>query len=146
MNDKFPVTIMPSEEMERPFKAAISVGSLSDEKRNIRRDVCYVEADYTASITAVRAILAASSKAKGKDPRVFWLLGDSVLRFLERINEIGLYLAQRNATLGRDAGISETSMEKILAFRRRYPRLSMVDPTVSWAKYRDNKVQLRLSD
>ena len=67
-------------------------------------------------------------------------MGDIIVRFLERIDDIGFYLLNQNRTLSRDIGVSETSIKKIVAFRKRFKKLSKVNPAIPWAKYRDNKV------
>ena len=81
-----------------------------------------------------------SSQQKKVDPRLYWLVGDNIIRFLERINDIGFYLIQQNKTLAGDIQISESSVEKIIAFRRRLKKFSMVNPEISWVNYRENKV------
>jgi hypothetical protein len=140
MKDKFPIRIVQDENEQRPFKAATSIDSLRVPTRNVRQELNYVEADYTILIRNVRDTLSISSKNRSKDPRLYWLVGDAILRFLDRMNELELYLAHQNRTLARETGLSRSSIEKILSFRRRFPRLSMVDPTITWARYREKKL------
>jgi hypothetical protein len=83
-----------------------------------------------------------SSESKKLDPRVFWLVGDHILNFVKRIDDLGYYLLQQNQTLSKSTGISQSSLRKILSFRKRFSTISLVNPGISWAKYRDNKVPL----
>ena len=71
---------------------------------------------------------------------MYWLVGDNILRFLNRIDDVGFYLMHQNRTLRRDIGIGGSSVNKIIAFRKRFPNISKVDPAIPWSKYRDNKV------
>jgi hypothetical protein len=137
MKEKYPIKIVVDKENQ--FKAATSLNKIVDDSKNTRKELSYVEGDYTTLIDTTRRLLAISSK-KGVDPRLFWLIGENIVRFLERLNEIGFYLMQQNRTLARDIGISESSIEKILSFRKRFPSISLINPEISWAKYRDNKV------
>jgi hypothetical protein len=49
------------------------------------------------------------------------------------------YLVPQNQTIARDIGNSSSSVEKIIAFRRRFPDVAMVDPAIPWNRYRNNK-------
>ncbi len=143
MKEKHPLKIVKNK--DNIFKATTSVNKLNDNTRNVRQELNFVEVDYAVLIETVHRFLGFSSKRR-VDPRLFWLIGDIMLRFFERLDEIGFYLIQQNRTLARDIGISESSTKKILSFRKRFPRISMVNPTISWAKYRDNKVSLINND
>lgn len=140
---KFPIKIFQSK--ENGFKATTSLEQISDHSRNIRQELTYVEMDYTILIDTIHRLWAISSKKKA-DPRLFWLIGENIILFFERIEEIGFYLMQQNRTLARDTGISESSIKKILSFRRRFSRISLINPAIHWAKYRDNKVPLPKGD
>jgi hypothetical protein len=137
MKDKFPLRIIAGNEQ---FKATTSIDSLKDKARNIHLELTYLENDYTSLINSIRSIVSASSQSKKIDPRLYWLLADNIIRFLQRIADMGFYLVQQNRTLARDIGISESSVKKIVSFRRRFPRISLVNCSISWNKYRDNKV------
>jgi len=137
MKEKHPLKIVKNK--DDIFKATTSIDKVNDNTKNVRQELSYVEVDYAVLIETIQRFLAFSSKKMG-DPRLFWLVGDNILRFLERLDEIGFYLIQQNRTLARDIGISESSIKKIVSFRRRFSRISFVDPAIPWSKYRSNKV------
>jgi hypothetical protein len=143
MKEKSPIKIMVSK--ENRFKATTSLDKIGDNSKNIRQELSYVETDYTILIDTIHRFLAVSSKKKA-DPRLFWLIGENIFRFFERLDEIGFYLMQQNRTLARDIGISESSTKKILSFRKRFSRISLINPAIHWTKYRDNKVPLIKGD
>jgi len=62
------------------------------------------------------------------------------LAFLHRIDNLGFYLVNQNRVLGAGIGMSESSIKRIIAFRKRFPDIARVNPTISWSKYRENKV------
>lgn len=140
MKDKFPLRIVISDQQKNWFKATTSIDKLNEKYRNIRQELAYLEADYSVLIKTIQETIALSSQSKRIDPRLYWLVGDNIIRFLERIDDIGFYLVQQNGTLARDGGVSESSIKKIVSFRRRFSKFSMVNPAIPWARYRDNKV------
>ena len=139
MRDKFPLRII---EGNNQFKAATSIDKLKENSSNIRQELSYLELDYTILVKTVRKTMSMSSESKKLDPRVFWLVGDHILNFVKRIDDLGYYLLQQNQTLSKSMGISQSSLRKILSFRKRFSTISLVNPEISWAKYRDNKVPL----
>ena len=127
MKEKSPIKIVISK--ENRFKATTSLDKIGDNSKNIRQELSYVEMDYTILIDTIHRFLAISSK-KRADPRLYWLIGENILRFLERLDEIGFYLMQQNRTLARDIGISESSTKKIMSFRKRFSRISLINPAI----------------
>jgi len=136
MKEKFPIKIILGKEQNRRFIAATSIDKFNGRTKNIRQELSYFELDYTILTKTICDLIS----SKSKDPRLYWLAGDSILNFLNRTDELGFYLERQNHTLARDIGISESSIKKIVSFRRRFPKLSTVNPSISWAKYRNNKV------
>lgn len=122
------------------IKATTLVDTLYENRRNIRHELDYVEHDYTALTNVLRELHSHSKTARKYDPRSFWLIGDYIISFLQRLDSLGYYLVKQNETIARDISISESSLEKILSFRKRFPFISLVDPTIPWSQYRENKV------
>lgn len=141
MRKMFPVKMVASDDQDGRFGATTSIERLRETSENLRRELGYVESDYRVLVHAVREIVARTSRSKRTDPRLYWLAGDNIVRFLTRIEDMGFYLVKQNRTLARDIGISESSVEKIAAFRRRFAKVSMVDPAIPWARYRSNSVK-----
>lgn len=121
------------------LKATTSVEAVYDTQRNISRELWFIENDYSALINILRGLYSSVKSNTKADPRIFWLIGDYVLSFFQRISSLGFYLLKQNETIARDISISESSMKKIVSFRRRYNLISSVDTSVSWSKYRENK-------
>jgi hypothetical protein len=140
MKFKYPLKIIKGEQEENRFKATTSIDMLKEESRKVRRDLSYLEIDYCILIGNIKNTLLKLSENKKIDPRLYWLVGENIVNFLERIDDIGFYLMHQNSTIARDVEISESSIKKIISFRRRFLKLSMINLSVPWKKYRDNKV------
>ncbi len=139
MIDRLPLRIL---EQDGRYKATTSVIELQSKSRRVRQDMGYVEFDYAVMVKAIQDIWKEAQDRKGKkaDPRVYWLVGDYMYLFLHRIDNLGYYLVDQNETLGKSIGFSETSVRRVIAFRRRFPNIARVDPGIPWAEYRENKV------
>ena len=115
--------------IERALKNA---KSLEDELRCI-------ELDYSATLAAVRDALGSASKGRLRDPRAFWFAGKYLAEFLGRLETHDFYLVDKNKTPAKHLGISRASVEKMIAFYRRYGDPFQIDASVSWCVYRDNR-------
>ncbi|HAA84971.1 MAG TPA: hypothetical protein DCE14_01290 [Kosmotogaceae bacterium] len=139
MKDKLPVRIL---EQNGRIKVTTSVSQLNSKSGSIRQDMGYIEFDYSVTVKIIEDILKGIKENKGKrvDPRFYWLIGDLVLVFLSRIDSLGYYMVDQNDTLGKSVGLSGSSIRRIIAFRRRFSDIALVDPGIAWSEYRDNKV------
>ena len=143
--EKFPLKII-KDKLTGRYKAATSIDKLNDETKNIRRELSFIETDYTILLGDIRGLLSeATMRSKKKaDPRLYWLIGENIIRFIERLDDLGFYLLKQNITFAADIGISESSIGKIISFRKRFSKISMLDQKISWSKYRDNKALTNL--
>ena len=143
--EKFPLKII-KDKLTGRYKAATSMGKLNDETKNIRQELSFIETDYMILLGDIRGLLseAAMRSKKKADPRLYWLIGENIIRFIERLNDLGFYLLKQNITFAADIGISESSIGKIISFRKRFSKISMLDQKISWSKYRDNKALTNL--
>ena len=143
--EKFPLKII-KDKLTGRYKAATSIDKLNDETKNIRRELSFIETDYTILLGDIRGLLSeATMRSKKKaDPRLYWLIGENIIRFIERLNDLGFYLLKQNITFAADIGISESSIGKIISFRKRFSKISMLDQKISWSKYRDNEALTNL--
>ena len=139
MREKFPLRII---ELNNHFKATTSISKLKEGSRNIRQELSYLELDYAILIKVARDPISKFFGSKKTDPRFYWLVGDYILSFVKRIDDLGYYLVQQNQTLSKSMGISQSSLKKILSFRKRFQNISLINPAISWTKYRDNKVPI----
>lgn len=144
MNTRFPVIIQPQETKDGlRFRATTSVDRLSGSSRSTEQDLRAVELDYSITLAAVREALKQADRGERRhDPRAYWHAGNAILAMLERLHEAGFYLMRQNETIARDVGLASESVRKIVAFRRRFPRVADVDPQITWARYRGNRVPL----
>ncbi|MBI4297828.1 MAG: hypothetical protein HY676_04785 [Chloroflexi bacterium] len=142
MGDKFPLIVSPEKDSKGEFKVATSFQTLLDASRSVRKDLEYVEQDYALLISNLRCLLIRSGTSGRRDPRIYWLAGDEILSFLRRMDDLGFFLHQQNKTLARDVGVHESLLKRVISFRRRFPLLSQVDPSILWTRYRSNAVPL----
>ncbi len=138
--EKYPLKIIKDKITGR-CKAATSIDKLNDETKNIRQELSFIETDYTVLLNGIKGLLseAVIRNKKKTDPRLYWLLGENIIHFIERLDDLGFYIVKQNKTLAADIGMSESSIGKIISFRKRFSKISMLDPNISWSKYRDNK-------
>jgi hypothetical protein len=143
--EKFPLKII-KDKLTGRYKAATSIDKLNDETKNIRRELSFIETDYTILLGDIRGLLSeATMRSKKKaDPRLYWLIGENIIRFIERLDDLGFYIVKQNKTFAADIGMSESSIGKIISFRKRFSKISMLDQKISWSKYRDNKALTNL--
>ena len=137
MKNKLPLKILIQKDR---FKAATSLEILGGESKNIRQTLTYIEKDYSLLIKSVQEAIAVATHNRRVDPRLYWLVGDNIVRFLERIDTLGFYLVQQTMVLAKSITASEDSLRKILSFRLRFSNISMVNPSIPWTKYKENKV------
>ena len=138
--EKFPLKII-KDKLTGRYKAATSMGKLNDETKNIRQELSFIETDYMILLGDIRGLLseAAMRSKKKADPRLYWLIGENIIRFIERLDDLGFYLLKQNITFAADIGISQSSITKIISLRKKISKISTLDPNISWSKYRDNK-------
>ncbi len=107
----------------------------------MRQELSFIETDYTVLLSGIKGLLseAVIRSKKKTDPRLYWLIGENIIHFIERLDDMGFYIVKQNKTFAADIGISESSIGKIISFRKRFSKISMLDPNISWSKYRDNK-------
>jgi hypothetical protein len=141
MNEKFPLKII-KDKINNKYKAATSFDKINDGTKNIKEELRYIESDYAILISNIcQLFYRISMEPKKKtDPRLYWLIGDNLIRFIERIGDLGFYLLKQNKTFAADIGISESSVSRIILFRKRFLKISAIDANISWSKYRDNKI------
>ncbi len=139
MKEKLPLKILIQKDR---FKAATSLEILAGESKNIRQTLVYMEKDYSLLIKLIRDAIAVSAQGKRVDPRLYWLVGDNIVRFLGRIDVLGFYLAQQISVLARSIETSESFIQTLISFRMRFSNISLVNPAISWTKYKENKVSI----
>ncbi|MFH0796070.1 MAG: hypothetical protein V2A65_03325 [Candidatus Omnitrophota bacterium] len=137
MKDKLPLKILIQKDR---FKAATSLEILGGESRNIRQDLAYIEKDYSLLIKSIQEVIAVATQNRRVDPRLYWLVGDNIVRFLERIDNLGFYLVQQTSVLARSVATSESFLQTLISFRLRFSNIFLVNPAIPWTKYKENKV------
>ena len=135
MSKRHFIRIMVMDNGSNPFRAVTSINRIYDKSSNIRQDLSFIENDYSLLIGLINNLRSIMAKEKKRDPRLFWLIGDSIAGFLKRIDNMGFYLDRQTSTLSRDTNMSESTIRRIMAFWRQFPSISSIDPSISWTKY-----------
>ncbi len=143
MNDKYPLRITVGDGADQRFKLSTTISKIDRSSKNVRSELAYLADDYHILVQAVRECLAEASPGAKADPRLIWLAGDHLTNFLSRIDDLGFYLVRQNDTLARDMGVPALAVQKVLAFRKRCLKLSMVDPAVPWEEVQKKKTVRR---
>ncbi|MCM8789361.1 MAG: hypothetical protein NC907_06200 [Candidatus Omnitrophica bacterium] len=135
---KLPLKIIKK---DSKYKAITSIQELQSGVKNVRKNLTYIEDDYEILITTIRRILELLSKEKSGriDARFYWLIGDYIISFLNRIDSLGYYIPEQNATIGKCTGVSETTIYRIVSLRKKIGNLSFIDPDIPWTKYLGKK-------
>ena len=120
-------------------QATTSIERALENGRSLQAELRCIEVDYQVTLSAVKQALASGVRGRLGDPRAFWFAGMHLGEFLRRLESHGFYLVGKNTTPAKHLGVSRDSMEKILAFYRRYEDPFKIDASVTWSKYRDNK-------
>lgn len=137
----FPVRIHRIEDATgTKFKAATSLETFSQTSSPLEQQLVLIEMAYGVAITGARKALDMARKNNRSDPRAFWLGANELEQFVHQLNGMNFFLTNVNTTFARDLGISESSLKKIRGFYRRFPDSWRIDPTITWNKYRENKV------
>jgi hypothetical protein len=141
MKDKFPIKIHRHEQGRKvKFVAMTSLEKAIKTSQAIEHQLGFIELDYAITLKTAQAALNTAKQKNRVDVRAFWLLGNTLLEFLQRLDKMGFYLVNPYATFARDLRLGASSIEKILAFRKRFPNILSIDPSIPWNQYRDNKV------
>lgn len=140
MKTGFPVQIHRRQEGSRiRFIAATSLDKLFDGTSTPLEQLKSIQVAYEMTLAAARRALEMAHQDKRVAPHPLWLLADQLKHFTDLLNGMRFYLWKANATFARDLGISQSSVEKLRSFHKRFPDITMVDPMVPWKRYRENK-------
>jgi len=120
-------------------RATTSIERAFEAGRSIEDELRSVETDYESTIAGVREALASAGTGRSRDSRAYWLAGRLLAGFMTRLEQRGFYLVDKNGTPARHVGVSKTSVGKMIAFHRRYPDPSLIDTSIPWSVYRDNR-------
>lgn len=120
-------------------RATTAIERVLEGAASLQAELRCIEVDYKTTLAAVREALAAAGKGRNNDPRAYWFAGKHLTDFIARLETHGFYLVEKNIAPARHLGISRASVEKMMAFYRRYPDPFKIDPSVPWSRYRDNQ-------
>lgn len=120
-------------------KATTSIERALENGRSLQAELRCIELDYQITLSAMKQALALGSRERSGNPRAFWFAGMYLGKFLKRLESHGFYLVGKNTTPAKHLGMSRASVEKILAFYRRYDDPFKIDTSIPWSTYRDNK-------
>ena len=141
MTTRYPVQIQTKREDGRLIvKATTSIERIAQIRQNPDQELRAIELDCQLALVTAREAISFGSNTRRRDPRAFWFAAKALREFLERLKDSGFYLVQQNDSLGAALEVSGVSVKKLLAFHKRFPDVRLVDPSISWKKYRDNQV------
>ncbi|RLE07918.1 hypothetical protein DRZ78_02155 [Candidatus Aerophobetes bacterium] len=124
------------------FKASLPVESIFNSSSKFDELLAYVERKYTQTIRECKELLKRSTFQKRANSKVYWIIGDSILKFMRSLEDTPFYLRNQCAFFARDLGLSQTSIWKIIRFRKKFPKKDLIDPTIPWSLYREGRVEL----
>lgn len=136
----YPVVIHAKQEKDQlSFKATTSLDKATKDVKGLKQALRGIEIDYAATIAAARRAIKDGHRARGSDPRAYWLAGKYLHDFLTRLEAQRYYLVRKNHTMAAHLGIGRASVEKIISFHLRYESPSKIDLSIPWGVYRDNR-------
>jgi hypothetical protein len=142
MMTRYPVDIRVTSAGETfRVKAATSIDKVVQGTRNLESELRGIETDYAVTLAAVARALKEGHRARGSDPRAYWLAGKHLHDFLTRLESQGYYLVRKNHSMAKALGIGRASVEKIISFYLRYESPLKIDLSIPWATHRDNKAR-----
>jgi len=121
------------------IKASTSLEKAVQDPERLQDRLRCIEIRYRATLAAIKECLACAGKGTNKDPRAYWFAGMYMAQFLETVETMGFYVLKKNITLAKHLGISRASVEKMIAFYKRYSDPAVLDMSIPWTAYRDNK-------
>ena len=120
-------------------KATTSIDRALEKTKSLEAELRCIEIDYRTTLCAIKEALASAGTGRFRDPRAYWFAGKYLADFMGRLESHGFYLVQKNITPAKHLGISRASIEKMMAFYRRYPDPFEIDSSIPWTRYRDNR-------
>ena len=138
--DPIQIKVIERDEGRSVFKASLPVESVLNPSGKVDEWLSNIEKKYTQTIYECRKILRKPKSRKRIDPEVYWRVGDLILKFMKDLERTPFYLCRKYAFFARDLGLSETSIYKIVRFRKKYPDKRLIDPALPWNLYREGKI------
>jgi len=127
MRQRYPIQIQVVEKDggNIVFKASLPVESIFNSSSKFDELLAYVERKYTQTIRECKELLKRSTFQKRANSKA----------------DTPFYLRNQCAFFARDLGLSQTSIWKIIRFRKKFPKKDLIDPTIPWSLYREGKVR-----
>jgi len=115
------------------FKASLPVESILNSSNRLDELLFNVEKEYTRTIQECKGLLEKSASEKRTHSEVYWAIGDLILKFMRGLKDTPFYLRNQCTFFARDLGLSETSIWKIIRFRKEFPEKDLIDSTTPWS-------------
>ena len=137
---QYPVVLeVKTTEKGLQVQAATSIDRALENGKSLQAELRCIEVDYRTTLAGVKEALGSAGKGRFRDPRAFWFAGKYLAEFIARVESHGFYLVGKNITPAKHLGISRASVEKMMSFYGRYADPFLIDISVPWTLYRDNK-------
>ncbi|MEA3485687.1 MAG: hypothetical protein U9R03_03150 [Candidatus Aerophobetes bacterium] len=142
MKQRYPIQIqvMEKDKGNTVFKVSLPVESILNSSDRLDELLSNVEKEYTQTIQECKELLKKSTSEKRANSKVYWIIGDLILKFMRRLDHTPFYLRNQCAFFARDLGLSQTSIWKIIRFRKKILKKDLIDSTTPWSLYREGKV------
>jgi hypothetical protein len=131
MNVKFPIKIIIQ---DNKFRATTTLEQLNTRAKTISYDLNYIEIDYDSMVKTIQYLFS-QTHGKKINLRIYWLIGEHIDSFLNRLDRIGYYLVAQDLTIGKSLGISKSTIYRIRALRKKFENPVDIDPKMLWSDY-----------
>jgi hypothetical protein len=106
---------------------------------NTSQQLKKVEEEYVELIEKSKNIITKirRTRANRANPKLHWVLGDMIVRFLHELNDNGYLLTNIQPTLSRDIGFPTRYLGYHIQLRKDYPDVESLHNEISWSKYQE---------
>lgn len=102
---------------------------------NVKADLTYIEKEYTDFLISCRKMIKRiqNNKATKSDLKLHWELGNLIVNFLQRLNEIGYILVKISDTLSRDITLSPRYIGYHIQLKEFFPEIISLPNDLKWS-------------
>lgn len=106
---------------------------------DIKNRLLAIEREYAILVQKCSRILKRIRTPEGRpDARLRWELANTIYTFLNsNADKIGVVFVNYKDALCADLGISNSELNYLLKFRKKYANSNQLDDKINWSKYRE---------
>jgi hypothetical protein len=121
---------------------SISIDELGSTSENINSQLKSAEKIYSSSIQKMRLIIQENftlrKKKKLVPARLMWQFGDEIFSLIGKLNVLDFRWDNLYESLIRDLGTSDTTLERVISFRRYVLEKQLIPENLSWGTIKDS--------